>query len=473
MIRWVAGSLMAFWASAFGVQAANFTNLDFEVYVPDSEGFFADVPGWGNMMLDPYPLEGASFGLNTTNNEYGVPLDGNASLFLGTGSLLFTNEIWVSQTADVPTNATHIRFLTTLQGVGATLGDILLAANVPEEVPPGVYRYTTDISSQAGLTATLKIALGWSEWGRHQLDQIEFLNSNGDVIWPPPLPPPAISLEDFHAATLNPSLWEVATVGQTNSYSIASEMLRTIVNPPTAPFETDFRHRATLRGDWDVRMDFRFDAILSSLNTNNSGIFGMALAADFGPDRTSKARVGQMITISNQARSCGVDWGQGPTGMVATAAYTGVFRLVRTGWEVAGYVWDAGSNDWRIVGASGEYTDDVARVGLKVWSTGTFSGKSAYAYSDNLKLAQGQASLDGLAIKVFGLDGSGAPSVAWDPVGIPVDTRYAISRATSLAASAWTRVSGLIGESVGEMNWTGAGSGAGPFYYRIEVVPPD
>jgi hypothetical protein len=462
-------------ACGWGAQAADFTNLDFEDYTPDAEGFSVVVPGWSNnwvMCMDCYPLEGAALGLVTTDNEYNTPLEGGASLFLGTGNLLLygVDEIWVSQAADVPAGAASIRFLTTLLGVGATLEGGSLTAGAPEELEPGLYRYAADVSALAGQPATLKIALGWSEWGRYLLDQIEFLDAEGTVIWPLPRPEPVVCLEDFHAATLNPSLWEVvATFGPTNEFSISSESLRTTVNPLSAPFETIYRYRSVFRGDWDVRMDFHL-MFLATASTN-PGVLGMALAADFGPDRTSTAGVGHLMTISNQTRFFGVDWGQGPTNEMATTNQAGVFRLARTGGEVAGYVWDAGSNAWQIVGTADGYTDDVARVGLKVWCTGTFGGKSAYTYSDNLTMANGRMSLDGMAIKTFGLDESGAPAVAWDSVGIPQSNRYVVSCATSLVGSAWTPMSGALADSGGATNWTGANPGAGSLYYRIESVP--
>ena len=470
--RWILAGLAL--ACGFGAQAANFTNLGFEAYTPDVEGFSVKLSGWTNnwfLGVDYYPLEGAALGVVTTNNEYNAPLEGAASLFLGTGDLVLygVDEIWVSQTADVPPNATHIRFLTTLPGAGASLGGFALATNAPVEDPPGVYRYTADIRSLAGQAAELKVAIGWSAWGRYMLDQIEFLDAGGTVIWPPRLP---ICLEDFHAAALNTSLWEVATsFGQTNAYSILIERLRTAVAPPTAPFETLFRYRSVLRGDWDVRMDFDFQHVLSLLNATNPGVYGMALAADFGPERTAMADMGQMVVISNQNLFFETDWGQGPTNELATANRSGVFRLVRSGWEVAGYVWDADSNDWRIVGAMDGYTDETARVGLKVWSTGAFSGKDAAAYADNLMLADGRTSLDGLAIKTFGLDESGAPTVAWDAAGIPAANRYVVTRATSLVDAAWTPVSENIADAGGETNWTGANPGLGSCYYRIESVP--
>lgn len=469
--RWIVAGVAL--ACGLGAPAADFTNLDFEDYVPDESGFLVALPGWSNnwfLGLDSFPLEGAALGVVTTNNEYLTPLAGEASLFLGTGDLVLygVDEIWVSQTADVPPNAAYIRFRTTLPGAGVSLGGYPLATNAPVENPSGIYRYTADIRSLAGQAAELKVGIGWSSWGRYMLDQIEFLDAGGRVVWPRP---PPVCLEDFHAGTLNTSLWEVVTAfGQANAYAISSERLRTTINPPSAPFETVYRYRSVLGGDWDVRMDFNFVALLASSNTG-AGIFGMALAADFGSDRTSTAHVGQMIIISNQDRCYGMDWGQGPTNEMATTNQTGVFRLVRTGWEVAGYVWDAGSNDWQIVGTADGYTDDVTRVGLKVWSTGAFAGKDAHVYADNLTLANGRVSLDGLAIKTFGLDESGAPTVAWDAAGIPATNRYVVTRATSLVDSAWTPISGAIADSGGETNWTGANPGLGSFYYRIESIP--
>ena len=477
-------------ACACGAQAADFTNLDFEAYVGTGTNY---LPGWEwdkaafGSDVDPCPLVTAMVGLNTSNTSCGTLFEGEYSAFLSTGQYqAYINEEFgwqavccsaptISQTAVVPANAAYIRYTSTPPfiwesytgfhwdvRVQGALGGIVLSNGV-----------TTDIRSLAGQEAELSFTVigtddPESPGSHHAIDQIEFLNAAGVVIWPPP---PPICLEDFHAAALHTSLWEVVTAfGQTNAYAISGQQLMTIVNPPSAPFEMAYRYRSVLRGDWDLRMDFNFVALLASSNTG-AGVFGMALAADFGPERTSTARVGHMITISNQDRRYGMDWGQGPTNEMATTNKTGVFRLVRSGWEVAGYVWDAGSNDWQIVGTADGYTDDVVRVGLKVWCTGTYGGKDAYVYADNLTLANGRASLDGLAIKTFGLDESGTPTIAWDAAGIPATNRYVVTRATSLVNSVWTPISGAIADSGGETNWTGANPGLGSFYYRIESIP--
>ena len=463
----VAGAVLA---CGFGARAADFINLDFEEYVPDEYGFFAQVPGWGDLIYNMVPLDAAAIALHTTNSAYVVPLEGGASLFLGTGYLLYTNEIHVAQTADVPTNAAQIRFLTTLPGVAATLGGVPLTATVPDEPLPGVYRYATDVSALAGQTAELKIALGDGENGMYLLDQIEFLNAEGAVVWPVPRPRPPICLEDFHAATLNASLWDVAIVGQSNTCSIDAGRLWMTVLTPVEPFETTCRFRSALRGDWDVRLDYWLNSLIPPISTN-PGAIGMSLAADFGPERTATASVGHAVVISNQSWFFGTDWGPGFGDWTATTNKTGKFRLVRSGGEVAGYVWDATSNDWRIVGAANGYTDDLARVGVRVWCTGRYGGKSAHVYADDLVLADGQASLDGLAIKTFGLDAEGQPAIDWNAVGIPASNRYVVTRATSLVGSAWTQVSGQIPDSGGDTNWTGANPGSGSFYYRVESVP--
>ena len=480
-------------ACACGAPAANFTNLDFEAYAGTGSDY---LPGWEwdtnafrSYGVDFCPLVTATVGLITSNTSCGIFFEGEYSAFLSTGLYdAYINEEsgWqpiccgrptISQTAVVPANAAYIRYLSTPPfiwdsytgfhwdvRVQGALGGIVLSNGV-----------TTDIRSLAGQEAELSFSVignddEQSPGSHHSLDQIEFLDAGGTVIWPLPRPRPTVCLEDFHAAALNTSLWEVATAfGQTNAYAISGQQLMTIVKPPSAPFETAYRYRSALRGDWDLRVDFQITALLATNNTG-AGVFGMALAADFGPERTATARVGQMITISNQNWCYGVDWGQGPTNELATANRSGVFRLVRSGWEVAGYVWDAGSNDWQIVGTAGGYTDETARVGLKVWSTGAFSGKDAHIYSDNLVLANGRLSLDGLAIKTFGLDESGAPTIDWDAVGIPATNRYVVTRATSLVDSAWTPVSSQIPDAGGTTNWTGAEGAAGPFYYRVESV---
>ena len=92
-------------------------------------------------------------------------------------------------------------------------------------------------------------------------------------------------------------------------------------------------------------------------------------------------------------------------------------------------------------------------------------------YFDDLQLVHGQADLDGLAIKVFGLDESGTPTVEWDSVGIAQSNRYFVTRSTNLANPVWERVSGGLGESGAKTNWMGSSTPAASTYYRIEVAP--
>ena len=486
-------------------QAGSFSNLNFEAYSGSGTNL---LPGWERSegaydwpLMDDCPLVTAGLGLYSGNGGYacGTLFQGAYSAFFSSGIGIYVYDeeadawvygdpgtITIWQTAQVPVDATTIRYSSTPTRIQDTdlghfemriqgmLGGIDLSAGTPEELGNGGRRYTTDISSWAGQTVQLSFYLSGSEnpenpgtW--HSLDEIEFLNASGTVVWPPQ---PPICLEDFHAGTLNTSLWEVATVGPAITYGFGSYngdgFLRNNIYSATTPFETSFRYRSLIRGDWDVRMDFK---MYFMSGTTGTGIVGMALGADFGEAGTSKASVGCIANANGSDPRYMMDWGEGPTDTVTTTLESGIFRLVRTGWEVAGYIWDAGSNHWQMVGTADGYTDDTARVGLKVWSTGAVGGKGWWTFSDNLMLANGQVSLEGMAIKVFGLDESGAPTVAWDAGGIAETNRYYVTKATSLVDSVWTPVSGAIGESGGETNWTGTGGGTGPAYYRIEVAP--
>jgi hypothetical protein len=365
---WILAGLAV--ACGMGAQAADFINLDFEDYAGTGNEL---LPGWERSantylwpLFDGLPLASAGLGLGSSNT---TAWSGKYSAFFSTGQYSVWDETYgyisiccgapeIWQTATVPSAATHVRYVASpstikneselrMQG---WLGGSDLSAGTPEAMPNGSLRYATDIQSLAGQEAMLKFGCAGSDdpfnpGTHHWLDQIEFLDAEGTVIWPPPCPEPVVCLEDFHAATLNSSLWEVvAAFGTANDYSISSESLRTTVNPLSAPFETIYRYRSVFRGDWDVRMDFNLMVLATA--TTNPGVLGMALAADFGPERTSVAGVGHLITISNQTRFFAMDWGQGPTHEMATTNPAGVFRLARTGEEVAGYVWDAGGNDW-------------------------------------------------------------------------------------------------------------------------------
>lgn len=475
-------------------QGASFTNLDFEAYAGSGTDW---LPGWewdkaafNSYGINPCPLVTASVGLITSNTDCGTWFEGEYSAFLSTGEYQeYVEEYgWVpvccgaptiSQTATVPANAAYIRYTATPPRIGdsetgfhwdmrvqGSLGGIVLSNGV-----------TTDIRSLAGQEATLSFSVIGTDdpaspgsW--HSLDQIQFLDENENVIWPVPVPSPPLVLDDFHAAALNTSLWEVVNVeGQTNTVLISSGMLRISAEPPAAPFETDCRYRSTLHGDWDVQMDFRNHAFPSLMNSNNPGYVGMALAARFGPEGTRKASVGHRLTISNDVQHYGMDWGQGPTNELPTEDDLGTFRLVRSGWDVAGYVWNTGSNAWQIVGTLPGFTDETARVGVEVWSSGAFGGKASYFDADNLVLSNGRMCLDGLAVKVFGLDESGAPQVGWDAVGIAENNRYIVTRSTNLVENLWEPVSGFLPDEGGETNWSGAAEEAGAAYYRIEVRP--
>lgn len=496
------GLIIAGVALAWGVAApaADFVNLDFEDYSGSGTNL---LQGWERSdgdyiwpMLDSCPLVTAGLGLTSSNGD-SCTLVGLTVPFMGRYSAHFSSglpwpseghydEVAIWQIATVPANATHIRYLSSptwikddwagghfeirIQG---WLGAIDLSTETSEQGPHGAICHTTGIQSLAGQEAMLKFAcvggdssLDPGSW--HWLDQIEFLDQDGKVIQ---TPSPGVCLDDFHAATLNTSLWEVVFAGPQVFYNIQNGKLYAWVGTVAEPFDTFFRFRSPLRGDWDVWLDFRYYPVLHSGNTN-PGVLGMALAAEFGSAGTSQAGVGQVVDLNSANRRFVMDWGQGPTNDTATTNSTGIFRLVRTGWEVAGYVWDAGSNRWCIVGTADGYTDDVARVGLKVWGTAAFSGKTSIFYADNLMLSKGRACLNGLATKVFGLDENGAPTFSWNSMGIPESNRYFVSRATDLVESAWTPISGEITDSGGETNWTGSNSGAGPFYYRLEVAPP-
>ncbi len=484
-------------ACGLGAQAASFTNLNFEAYAGTGDEL---LPGWERSsigylwpLLDELPLASAGLGLGSTNTTAWA---GQYSAFLSTGqttefiegigyiiNCCSAPEIW--QTAQVPALATHIRYVAsptvikddTGMGWGyyeiriqGWLGAVDLSAGVPEAMPDGSVRYVTDIRSLAGQEAMLKFSCAGGDnpmnpgsW--HYLDQIEFLDVAGGVIGTGPTP---ICLEDFHAGTLNTSLWEVVSIGEWSMLMLWDGNLKVHTQFPPASSETELRLRSSLRGDWDVRVNY---ALVVTAGGKGTGVVGMALGAFFGEDATATARIGRMANANSSNPHCMVDWGQGPTNPVATTSVTGVFRLVRTGWEVAGYIWDTGSNDWQMVGMADGYTDETARVGLETWNTGAYGGKGYDAYFENLTLADGRMSLAGLAVKTFGLDGAGAPTVAWESAGMPTNTRVVVTRATSLVDSVWTPVSGAIGDAGGETNWTGSGGAEGPAYYRLQVVP--
>jgi hypothetical protein len=86
-------------------------------------------------------------------------------------------------------------------------------------------------------------------------------------------------------------------------------------------------------------------------------------------------------------------------------------------------------------------------------------------------LVAGQVCLDGMAVKVFGLDSNGVPSVSWDSVGIAESNRYYVTKATNLLDPEWVPVSSALTESPESNSWTGTVPSAPAAYYRIEVEP--
>ena len=485
-------AILVYWVTILcgaNSQAVDFINLDFEAYSGSGTNY---LPGWEwstnatVFPLDPGPLVTAGLGLSSTNT---TAWRGRYSAFLSTGlTTMFVpgygsvpvccgwSEFW--QTATVPPLATHIRYLSSppqikngtyggqyenrIQGL---LGDIDLSAGVPITMSKGELRYTTDIRALAGQEARLKFRCagyedGYNPGSWHYLDQIEFLSSDGEVIWPVPTPR---CLEDFHASSLNTSLWEVAVVGTGIQYSANGHVYASI-RSGAQDAELAFGFRSNFRGDWDVQMSYGPNQMVGT------GTVGMALGADFGAGGTSKACVGLVANANGSSACYMTDWGGGPVNMVSNASHSGVFRLARVGQEVTGRVWNSASNQWQTIGTAGGFTAEFARVGVRVWNTGMLGGKGVHMFFDNLELVQGRAGLDGLAIKVFGLDESGKPTMAWDSAGIAQTNRYFVTRATNLADPVWERISGGLGEAA-TTNWMGSSAPSAATYYRIEVAP--
>ncbi len=285
-----------------------------------------------------------------------------------------------------------------------------------------------------------------------------------------PYGPSARCLEDFHAG-LNTSLWQIITVGQEIDYSEVETYLGCYVNSATGSFETIFQYQPVLRGDWDMLIRYEL-SVLGYLS--GTGNIGMGLCAEFGSGDVATACVGQIADPGGSGLFYITDWGNGPFDLVSSTTNSGMFRLHREGETVSGLYWDSVNYCWQTVGSAGGFTQESARVGLKVWNTGTFSGKGSFMPNfDDLMLLDGQVCLDGMAVKVFGLDSNGVPSVSWDSVGIPESNRYFVTKATNLLDPDWEAVSGALGESAESNQWTGSASDASPVYYRIEMSPAE
>ena len=310
-------------------QAVDFANLDFEAYSGSGTNY---LPGWEwstnatVFPLDSLPLVTAGLSLSSTNT---TAWRGRYSAFLSTGlTTMFVPEYgsvsaccgWseFGQTATVPPLATHIRYLSSppqikngiyggqyenrIQGL---LGDMDLSSGVPITMSQGELRYTTDIRALAGQEVRLKFRCVGDEdsfnpgsW--HYLDQIEFLNSDGEVIWPVPTPR---CLDDFHASSLNTSLWEVAVVGTGIQYS-ANGHVYALIRSGAQDAELAFGFRSNFRGDWDVQMSYGPNQMVGT------GTVGMALGADFGAGETSKACVGLVANANGSSASYMTDFGE-------------------------------------------------------------------------------------------------------------------------------------------------------------------
>ncbi|GEM_PF-4331064 len=475
---------------AMSAQAVSFTNLDFEAYSGTGSDY---LPGWEwdttafSSGVDDCPLVTAMVGLITPTTGCGTWFEGEYSAFLSTGQYqAYINEelLWlccaaptISQIADVPTDAVSIRYTSTPpfiwdsytgfhwdMRVQGALGGIVLSNGV-----------TTDISSLTGQTATLSFTVVGTDdpaspGSYHSLDQIEFLDASGEVVWPlpPPYGPSARCLEDFHAG-FNTSLWQVITVGQELDYSEIESYLGCYVNSALAPFETIFQYQPILHGDWDVLI--RYEMLIQGF-LSGTGNIGMGLCAELGSGDAATACVGRISDPSGSGPFYMTDWGAGPFDLVSSPTNAGMFRLHREGENISGLYWDSVNTCWQTVGTAGGFTQESARVGLKVWSTGTFSGKGAFMPRfDDLMLVDGKVCLDGMAVKVFGLDSNGVPSVSWPSVGIAETNRYFVTKATNLLDPNWVPVSGAFDGSSETNEWTGSVPTNPAAYYRIEVAP--
>ena len=158
-----------------------FTNLNFESY----PGSGADLlPGWqestSEHLLDMLPISTSGLGLVSTSGDYLLPISGVYSAFFSSGDT-GSPSIW--QTDYVPVTATHIQITTTYLNTDSVafsylLGSISLVETTPEMVG-SYYRYTTDISSLAGQSATLQFGVSYigdpfTPGGWHLVDDVHF-----------------------------------------------------------------------------------------------------------------------------------------------------------------------------------------------------------------------------------------------------------------------------------------------------------
>lgn len=457
-------------ACGWSARAANFSNLNFEAYAGTGDDL---LPGWERStndyiwpLMDGYPLVTSGLGLTSYNYPgVGGPLEGHYTAFFSTG---FGGDVAIWQTAKVSTQARYIQFLTI--GIdNATLGGISLAENVPDLLPNNIFRYTTDIRTLAGQNVTLQFTadngmiyneeeqyIVGANW--YWLDQIVFLNA-AQMAYPSP---PPICLEDFHASTVNTNMWRCETAAEPCPQNVrqADGCLYFHARASNNFQALWHRYLPALSGDWDVSIEY--------IHPSLAHAGGIAFGAEFEDDGNATASVQYMLKTGESGRWHAMDFGGGPTNDVAVTNTSGAFRLTRTGDQIEGFFWNAKSNRWQSVGASNGYPTGKAHVGLKLWSDDCVW---AGLWADNLILWRGMLTVGALAIREFAVDADGAPSVTWGSGGIPESNCYFVTRATSLVDSVWTPVSGAIGDSGGETNWTGPGGGAGPAYYRIEVAP--
>lgn len=193
-----------------------------------------------------------------------------------------------------------------------------------------------------------------------------------------------VFVEDFNDDRINPDVWEAVLYGSGAEIAeVNQELLFTMPSGSSGDeFGSRLLSRFLLRGDFDIRVDFRlhqwpyFNGVRTAMGLTDS------LYDDYGVERSSLSSSeplgAQEVYIADF----------GPYVLVPTQDFTGTLRLVRSAGTQTGYYRSAGA--WIAIQTDSAPTSDIA-IQLHAWSHDyAFQHREVRAAFDNFTVMTGE-----------------------------------------------------------------------------------